>query len=113
MPHRNCSLPKRLRLNAFHAPPLLRHAACNELGMATLPASTRPAATNVALRQQSIGLLEVPERRSRAAACREKLVLFTRRRMLDWRSQATRLIVVGGGSVLVFMAWKSLISWLA
>jgi hypothetical protein len=33
--------------------------------------------------------------------------------MLDWRSQATRLIVVGGGSVLVFMAWKSLISWLA
>lgn len=42
----------------------------------------------------------------------EHLVLFARRRMLDWKMQATRLVVVLGGSTLVFAAWKSTIIWL-
>jgi len=42
----------------------------------------------------------------------EHLVLFARRRMLDWKMQATRLVVILGGSVLVFTAWKSLVVWL-
>jgi hypothetical protein len=42
----------------------------------------------------------------------EHLVLFARRRMLDWKMQATRIAVVLSGSVLVFTAWKSLVTWL-
>jgi len=42
----------------------------------------------------------------------EHLVLFARRRMLDWKMQATRLVVILGGSVLVFSAWKSIVIWL-
>jgi hypothetical protein len=33
--------------------------------------------------------------------------------MLDWKAQLTRAAVVLGGSALVFVAWKSVISWLA
>jgi hypothetical protein len=33
--------------------------------------------------------------------------------MLDWKAQVTRVVVVAGGSALIFMVWKSLISWLA
>ena len=32
--------------------------------------------------------------------------------MLDWKMQATRMVVVLSGSVLVFTAWKSLVTWL-
>jgi len=42
----------------------------------------------------------------------EHFVLFARRRMLDWKMQATRIVVVLSGSVLVFTAWKSLVTWL-
>jgi hypothetical protein len=47
------------------------------------------------------------------AALREELVLFKRRRMLDWKSQVTKIAVVATGSALVFLAWKSVVSWLA
>ena len=57
--------------------------------------------------------VEMPACRSVAEVCREELVLFARRRMLDWKSQATRIAVVGAGSALVFLAWKSVITWLA
>jgi hypothetical protein len=57
--------------------------------------------------------VELPERRSFVEDCREELVLFTRRRMLDWKSQLTRAAVILGGSALVFAAWKSVIGWLA
>ena len=42
----------------------------------------------------------------------EHFILFARRRMLDWKMQATRIVVVLSGSVLVFTAWKSLVTWL-
>jgi hypothetical protein len=42
----------------------------------------------------------------------EHLVLFARRRLLDWKMQATRMVVVLSGSMLVFTAWKSLVTWL-
>jgi hypothetical protein len=42
----------------------------------------------------------------------EHFILFARRRMLDWKMQTTRAIVVLGGSALVFTAWKSLVTWL-
>jgi len=42
----------------------------------------------------------------------EHFVLFARRRMLDWKMQATRLVVVLAGSALVFSAWKSVVIWL-
>jgi len=77
--------------------------------MATLPASTRHTGTNVGFRTA----ISFPERSSVVAICREELMLFTRRRMLDWKAQLTRAVVVGGGSALVFVAWKSVISWLA
>jgi hypothetical protein len=43
---------------------------------------------------------------------REHFILFARRRMLDWKMQATRMVVVLSGSVLVFAAWKNLVTWL-
>jgi hypothetical protein len=42
----------------------------------------------------------------------EHLVLFARRRMLDWKMPATRSVVVLGGSALVFTAWKGVMTWL-
>ena len=42
----------------------------------------------------------------------EHLVLFARRRMLDWKMQATRLVIIVGGSILVFSAWQSVVIWL-
>jgi len=57
--------------------------------------------------------VELPERLSVVAVCREELILFTRRRMLDWKSQVTKLVAIAIGSVLVFAAWKSLVTWLA
>jgi len=57
--------------------------------------------------------VEFPERPSVLAAGREALVLFKRRRMLDWKAQVTRIAVVAGGSAMIFLAWKSVISWLA
>ena len=42
----------------------------------------------------------------------EHLVLFARRRMLDWKMQATRATAILCGSALVFTAWKSLVVWL-
>jgi hypothetical protein len=57
--------------------------------------------------------VEFTEGLSTVAACREELILFKRRRMLDWKSQATRIVVVAAGSALVFLAWKSVITWLA
>ena len=42
----------------------------------------------------------------------EHLVLFARRRTLDWKMQATRAAVILGGSALVFTAWKSVVVWL-
>jgi hypothetical protein len=83
------------------------------MGMATLPASTRPPTGNLALREQSIRLVELPERLSFAATVREEVILFTRRRMLDWKAQLTRVAVVASGSALIFLGWKSVISWLS
>jgi hypothetical protein len=108
---------EQLDRTSFHLTPLralppVRPCACTLLGMATLPASTRPPATTVALRQQSLRIIELSERLSLAAACREEVVLFTRRRMLDWKAQTARFIVVAVGSALTFVAWKSLVSWL-
>jgi hypothetical protein len=42
----------------------------------------------------------------------EHFILFARRRMLDWKMQATRIGVILSGSVLVFAAWKNLVTWL-
>jgi len=81
--------------------------------MATLPASTRPPTGNLASREQSIRLVELPERPTLIAAVREEVNLFTRRRMLDWKSQVTRVVVVASGSALIFIAWKSIITWLS
>ena len=83
------------------------------MGVATLPASTRPPAGNSASREQSIRLVELPERPTLIAAVREEVNLFTRRRMLDWKSQVTRVVVVASGSALIFIAWKSIITWLS
>jgi hypothetical protein len=83
------------------------------MGMATLPASGRPPAVNLGFRPQPHLAIELPERLSLPALLHEKIVLFSRRRMLDWKSQLTRLVVVISGSALIFLAWKSLISWLA
>ena len=58
-------------------------------------------------------VVALPERRSFVGNCREEMVLFARRRALDWQSQITRAVVVLGGSALLFMAWKSVIGWLA
>jgi len=55
--------------------------------------------------------VEFPGRLSRVAAIREELILFKRRRMLDWKSQVTKIAVVATGSALVFLAWKSVVSW--
>jgi hypothetical protein len=55
--------------------------------------------------------VEFPERLSMVAACREELILFWRRRMLDWESEVTRIVVVAAGSALAFLAWKSVITW--
>jgi len=84
------------------------------LGMATLPASTRPTSVNPSFRHLTSSVtVELPERLSVVAVCREELILFTRRRMLDWKSQVTKLVAIAIGSVLVFVAWKSLVTWLA
>ena len=83
------------------------------MGMATLPASTRPPTSNLAPREQSIRLVELPERLALAAALREEVILFARRRMLDWKSQVTRVVVIASGSALLFLAWKSVITWLS
>jgi len=55
---------------------------------------------------------EFPTELSLGERVREKVVLFARRRMLDWKIQATRTVVVFGGSLMVFGAWKSLVTWL-
>ena len=55
--------------------------------------------------------VEFPARLSTVAALREELILFKRRRMLDWKSQVTKIAVVATGSALVFLAWKSVVSW--
>ena len=55
---------------------------------------------------------EFPAELSLREHVHEEVVLFARRRMLDWKIQTTRIIVVVGGSLLVFSAWKSLVSWL-
>jgi hypothetical protein len=57
--------------------------------------------------------VELPERRSFVENCREEVVLFTRRRMLDWKSQVTRVVVIATGSALIFVAWKSVTTWLS
>jgi len=57
--------------------------------------------------------VEYPERLSVVETCREELVLFTRRRMLDWKSQVTKTVAIATGSALIFIAWKSLVTWLA
>jgi hypothetical protein len=64
--------------------------------------------------QQTPGPVAVhlPERTSFSEELREQAILFARRRMLDWKIQSTRVIVVLGGSALVFSAWKSLMAWL-
>jgi hypothetical protein len=56
--------------------------------------------------------VEFPERLSVVAVCREELILFTRRRMLDWKSQLTKVVAIATGSALIFVAWKSLVTWL-
>ena len=78
--------------------------------MATLPASTRPTSTTPAFPYPAVGF---PERISMAATLREELILFKRRRMLDWKSQVTGIIVVAAGSAMIFLAWKSVVAWLA
>jgi hypothetical protein len=67
----------------------------------------------LASREQSIRLVELPERSSVTAAFREEVILFTRRRMLDWKSQLVRVVVIATGSALIFVAWRSVITWLS
>ena len=57
-------------------------------------------------------VVEFPAQLSLGERIREMAVLFARRRMLDWKIQATRTVVVVGGSLMVFGAWKSLVTWL-
>ena len=80
--------------------------------MATLPASTGSTPSNQAVRYAVVEA-ESTERLSAVAALRGKLTLFRRRRMLDWKSQVTRIIVVAAGSAMTFLAWKWVITWLA
>jgi hypothetical protein len=54
----------------------------------------------------------LPERMSLGEQLHEHAILFARRRMLDWKMQTTRALVVLGGSALVFTAWKGLVTWL-
>jgi hypothetical protein len=55
---------------------------------------------------------EFPAKTSFRNSLQEQAILFARRRMLDGKMQATRLVVVLGGSALVFAAWRGLVSWL-
>jgi len=56
--------------------------------------------------------LEFPAEVSLSNSLHEQAILFARRRMLDWKMQSTRLVVVLGGSALVFAAWRGLVNWL-
>jgi hypothetical protein len=82
--------------------------------MATLPASNRATADNPTFGQRTSSVpVEFLGPLSPVAFCREELILFTRRRMLDWKSQATNAAVIAAGSALIFLAWKSLVTWIA
>jgi len=84
-----------------------RYSECNQMGMASVSTSKL-----VAYSKPEALAFEFPTELSLRERVREQVVLFARRRMLDWKIQATRLVVVLGGSLLVFSAWKSLVTWL-